>query len=192
MRYAPRSWLRSRKKGFTLIEILVVVAITIMVSAFAVSYSKIGQNQVTLYIEAQKLAGLIFRAKTLAIATYNDPVPTLSCGYGLEINYSSGQYRIFSYDPLPPIFDCSAIVSVPPPSRRTVVSPSSLNAGVVFNNAPADSLHLVLFVPPDPRTLLSNDAGGAISGGPATIYLETADGSANTSITVSLAGQVDF
>lgn len=61
------------RSGFTLLEILIVISITIMISGIAISYNGSTQQQIGLYVEVQKLAELILRAKSLAVSTYRDP-----------------------------------------------------------------------------------------------------------------------
>ena len=176
------------KKGFTLIEILVVVSITVIISSFALVYTRSSQNQVSLQVETQKIASFIFRAKSLAITTYNRP-SVQSCGYGLGVNYSARTYRVFSYDEA--TTTCSAIQEIKEAYRTTITS-SVLPNEIVFDQSQSDSLMLVLFVPPSPRTLLSNNAGGFVTSGALTIYLSTKDGLAKRTVTVSPAGQVDL
>lgn len=200
----PQSSILNSRSGFTLIELLVVVAITAMISTFAITYSKIGQRQVTLYVEEQKIASLIQKARSLAVTIYSQGVPgsQLFCGYGLEIDYGKNTYSIFAYKraPGPPSpTACETIADIIPgfidsnsgnvPSSFTDVS---LDANVKFNSAPADALRYVLFVAPNPKTIVSSDPGGGHSTSPATIYLETVDGRGSVAITVNASGQVDF
>lgn len=186
------------KKGFTLIEILVVVSITAIISSFALIYTKSSQSQVTLQIEEQKIASFIFRAKSLAITTYSRLPATRSCGYGLEINYATRNYWIFSYEP--PIdptkpSTCPDVTAIQ--SRYQVAMTSStLPKELIFDQQPAAKrLRLVLFLPPAPRTLLSNNSGNSGDldrGGALNIYLSTRDGLAKRTITVGSAGQIDL
>ena len=172
-------------------EILVVVSVIAVISSFAISYGKLGQRQIALYIEEQKIAEMIFRAKSLAVATYQNPDKPKSCGYGLEINYQGGAYSMFSYVPSTQPPDCSAITRIQSDYRVEITS-SKIGQGIVLKNDSQDSMYAVLFVPPAPRTLISNSIEGDLSSAPAKIYLETIDGSARADITVNLAGQIDF
>ncbi len=179
-----------RRRGFTLVEVLVVISITAMLAALAIVYGKTSQRQITLYIETQKLAGLIFRAKSFALGTFSDVSNPNRCGYGVEIDYALKTYSLFAYEePSPP--NCSSILSVPQGFRVTVAT-YNLNPGLVLKNVNLDSLSLLLFVPPSPKTLLSVDGGASLTGAPAKIYLETSDSRAQRTITVNPSGQVDF
>src|SRR5206468_841965 len=105
-----------RVGGFTILEILVVIGITLMISALAITYKSQSQRQVSLYVETQRVVELILRAKSLAVSTYKDPNtvsdPTLvACGYGIDINYASNTYSLFSYK-IPTGGNCSAIPAI--------------------------------------------------------------------------------
>lgn len=184
----PRKLLHSRA-AFTLIEVLVAISITAMLSSLAITYSKTGGRQITLYVETQKLASLFFRAKSFSFTTYRDTSAN-RCGYGVAIDYAAKTYSLFAYqEPNPP--NCSSLSNIPS-NFRVTISTYKINSGLVLKNTNSDSLSLVLFVPPDPKTLLSVDDGVSLSSAPAKIYLETIDGLAKRTITINSSGQVDF
>lgn len=180
---------RRSRSGFTLIEILVVISITAVFSLMSLTYSKAGERQTALYVEAQKLAGLIFRAKSLSLTTYRDANPN-RCGYGIEINYAAKTYSLFAYQE-PSVPNCPSLTSAPP-NFRTMISTYAIDSRLVLKNSASDSLSLVLFVPPNPKTLISFDDGASVSGGPAQVYLETSDSLAQRTIAINSYGQVDF
>lgn len=181
----------NRARGFTLIELLVIVAITALISGFAVNYSKISQRQVTLHAETQKAAGFLFKAKSLAVSTYVSP-NQVRCGYGVFFDYSSRGYKLFTYDvPQGEQATCASLASIPE-SAITELSGSVLNNGIVFEDRGPDSLDVVFFVPPTPKTLISTNGGASFSKTPGKLYLATEDGLAESVITVNLAGQIDF
>ncbi len=191
-------WLTPRRlrgsDGFTLIEVLVVVAITALVSSYVLTYTSVGRSQVLLEFEQQKIAGFIFRAKSLAIATYNGLVPS-RCGYGFAVDYGARYYSVFSYVPPPALPggapNCRSIDTI---DERYMffVSSSSIPSSIVLRNNFSDSLYRVLFVPPLPRVLISTDPSGAVTSDGGKVYIETGDGRAQRAITVSPAGQIDF
>ena len=177
------------RKGFTLIEILVVIGITMMLASLTLTYSKVGERQVALYVETQHIANFIFRAKSLSLATYIGSTPN-RCGYGVEINYALKKYILFAYqEPNPPA--CASLSSIPA-AFRVAIESFSMDPKIVLKNSSSDSLREVLFVPPDPKVLLSTDDGSTLTDQPTTIYLETIDGGAKRTITVSASGRVDF
>src|SRR3989344_2049513 len=183
-------------RGFTLLEILIVVSITIMISALAISYKSSTQQQVGLYVEVQKLAGLILRAKSLAVATYNDPEAfsdpsSIICGYGVSIDYLRNGYDLFSYK-IPAGESCENITEIQnsgssPPDEIVVLSSHSVAPGVIIlDNFPNDSIYKVFFVPPAPITLIGTESPvGAVGRAPGRIYLITKDSSVTGEISVS-------
>jgi prepilin-type N-terminal cleavage/methylation domain-containing protein len=203
-------------KGFTLIEILIVLAITAVLSGLAIVYTHVGQNQISLSIEESKVAQLILEAKELSVATYSSNSAT--CAYGVAFNYASSSYSLFAYNaavtslpgyvgrPICPslastsvAFDTSAVQQYQSGSWQVHTAP-----GVVFDGsggAASDTIQYVLFYPPDPCTLISlvgqtfKSDCSSITGNPppaAYVYLSTVDGSMSRTITVNPAGQVSL
>ena len=205
------------RKGFTVLELLIVISITVMMSALAISYRSSTQQQVGLYVEVQKLAELILRAKSLAISTYNDPGQVLpfdvvNCGYGINVDYDRNGYDLFSYQ-VKRVGqgqgqDCENINIIkdgngPNADKMVILSSHDVAPGVfILENRtkqanPNKSIHIVFFVPPAPITLIGTTPGGSVCGPPTNcpggkIYLTTKDASLNAAISISSIGQVDF
>jgi len=192
------------RKGFTLVELLVVIVVSALISAFTIQYGKIGQNQVALNVEAAKVSQLILQAKELAIATYTSTAAT--CAFGVAFDYAAQTYSLFSYAPAgaPP---CPALASTTALTAASVqqYEPQSwkvrVTPGIVMQSAAAgnDVLRDVIFYPPQPATLLSRDGATLMNPSdplnpPLTskVYLRTADGSATAVISVNPAGQVSL
>ena len=175
--------------GFTLVEILITLSITAFLAGLTLTYSKIGERQIALSVEAQKIASIIFRAKSITFTGSGAAVANW-CGYGVIVNYAAGTYSIFAYQE-PTLPNCTMLTSVPS-GFRVALSTFTLNQNVVFKNTNPDSMSLVLFIPPDPKTLLSLDDGTSLVTQPLKIYLETKDGLAKRTITVNSSGQIDF
>jgi prepilin-type N-terminal cleavage/methylation domain-containing protein len=208
------------KKGFTLIEILIVLAITAVLSSLAIVYTHVGQNQISLSIEESKVAQLILEAKELSVATYSSNSPT--CAYGVAFNYASSAasstYSLFAYNaavtsPLYPgrqicpslastsvAFDTGAVQQYQSGSWQVHTAP-----GVVLDGsggAASDTIQYILFYPPDPCTMINvaqqttflSDCS-SIAGPPPSasyVYLSTVDKSMSRTITVNPAGQVSL
>jgi prepilin-type N-terminal cleavage/methylation domain-containing protein len=192
------------RQAFTLIEILVVVAISTLLSTLAIIYSSKTRNSIELTVEEAKISQFILQAKQLSIATYNTTGST-SCGYGVSFNFAAKPqtYSIFSYDPQgsPP---CPAIADVTTNLAGGIGQNEEqqytentwdipVGQGVKLSNAANDSLAGILFYPPDPVTFLSHD-GNIFSTtlGTQKIYLSTVDGGNSATLTVNAEGQVDF
>ena len=203
------------RKGFTLIEIIIVIAISAMLATIAIIYSQNSQNQVTLSVETSKIAETILQAKNLSIATYY--TSTSTCGYGAWINVASNTYSIFAFDPdpanyggagsIPPCPGTAAVTAAGimvadgsgPGAEVAQYSPGTWETQVtngvhLVSGGLGDDLSLVLFYPPDPTTLVSTSTADPhpLGSGSATVYLETADKKTTATISVNSAGQVSF
>lgn len=134
------------KKGFTLVEVLVVLGVTLILSSVLIVYSRASESQIILIREQAKVASSILRAKNLAMHAYNSSA-TL-CGYGVHFD-GIGNYIIFR----DLANDCS-------------VSDNRYGAGEDFERNKIDQrirfsqigVSDVLFIPPDPTVLLDNDS----------------------------------
>ncbi|HUZ93204.1 MAG TPA: type II secretion system protein [Candidatus Paceibacterota bacterium] len=193
------------KSGFTLIEILVVIAISAFLSSFAIIYSKTGQNQVTLSVDEQRIVAAIAKARSLTVTTFKDVAAgqASTCGYGMKINYAANTYSLFSYLPPTgvPAPACNSVVNIDPAQIDQSAAAAKaladyqnlpLDSHIVFNSSPLDSMTYVLFVAPEPRTIVSVSANGNASLNPASVHLQTSNGMSNVTVTVNDAGQVDF
>lgn len=194
------------KKGFTLIEILVVIAVTALLSTLAIVYSHVGQNEVSLSVQAEKISELILQAKELSVATYSTTSGV--CAYGVHFNFTDQTYSLFAYNSetstagsalFCPSYastkDAGVILGDMQPYLGGGTWQIPIAPGVVIeSSSPAnDVLTDVLFYPPDPDTLISLDDNtftSATSTG--NIYLETADGKNSMEISVTTAGQVGY
>ncbi len=186
---------RSRS-AFTLIEILVVVAVAAALSALAITYTGIGRNEVALTIEESKIAQFILQAKSLSIATYGT-AGTGICGYGFLIDPQAQTYSIFAYAPsgAPPCPDAAQVTGLSAGSEQSSTPgtwqvPVAQGVKIVPG---AGALDAVLFYPPDPTVLFSTD-GVSFASAPTglSINLATVDGKNTATLTVNPEGQVTF
>jgi len=177
------------RKGFTLVEIMVVVSVTAMLSAVILVYNSSTREQIVLSTEKVKLTQVVLRSKSLAISTYSDA--SVPCGYGMYIDPAARTYTLMRYAPA----DCSVTDRVDPdPAARQAVSPSevfTLPPGLVFGNA-SSSLRYVVFIPPDPFVLIADRDGNLLPTPTGEVILQSADGKYSSTITVNTAGQVTF
>lgn len=173
--------------GFTLIEMLVVVTITVLLSSFLIVYGTGSRQQIALSVEAAKMAQVILRAKSLAVATFNYPV--VPCGYGVHIDYLTGSYHIFRYEET--ISACSNLDpgllshSYPP---RSIIQSFQVDGNVQFVDD-AGQVEDILFIPPNPRVLVWDGAGYITEG---VISLVSKNGSSRVDVAVDSSGQVTF
>jgi prepilin-type N-terminal cleavage/methylation domain-containing protein len=183
----------SRNSGFTLIEVLIVVAISAMLAALAIGYSGVERDQAALSVEETKISQFILQARALALATYGNTAGT-ACGYGVSFNPSQRTYSVFAYVPggeCPSVSDITSAPGAATEARYTdetwEVHPQD---DITLPASAPDTLSLILFYPPDPTTFLFGASGDPMS--QASIYLESADGKSSRTISVNSAGQVSF
>jgi prepilin-type N-terminal cleavage/methylation domain-containing protein len=167
----------NNKKGFTLIEILIVLAITAVLSSLAIVYTHVGQNQISLSIEESKVAQFILEAKELSVATYSSNGAT--CAYGVEFNYASSAasstYSLFAYNAAATSSGyggrqiCPSLASTSDPlgGIAQYIQPYQSGSwqvntaqGVMLvdgSSTASNTIQDILFYPPDPCTLVSTD-----------------------------------
>jgi prepilin-type N-terminal cleavage/methylation domain-containing protein len=210
--------MKKSRAGFTLLEMLVVIGITTLLAAVAITYSKVGQNETALTVETSKIAELILQAKELAINTYGATAVSgyKACGFGVHFDFSGSTptYSLFAYSvvdngtmdlPCPSLASTTEIGLVGPNGEGGIAIPQEyqpssweipLAQGVTMSNTPANTLTDVIFYPPVPTTLITqDDSGGYVSqflNVTSYIHLSTTDGRNSSTIAVSPEGQVSF
>ncbi len=198
------------RAGFTLIEILIVVAISALLAGLVITYSSVGRNEVALSVQSTAIAQTLSRAKSLAIAAYGSQTPGAPhvCGYGVAFDFAADTYSLVSYEPASgKCSDASAVRSGGVPSAELHSYSSDTWHRVVGGGlqlrgtgSAGPAAALVLFYPPDPTTLVSTDLCIAGDAGctytfplqPGTIYLLTSDNSAAQNVTIGTAGQISW
>ena len=174
------------RAGYTLVEILVVISITTILSGFLISYNSTGRQVIALQTERAKIGQMIARAKSLALSNYTRlPQP---CGYGLRVNYASGTYAIVGYNDL--AGNCAS-TSTFDFDDFTVIESSTVSRSLRLQTSIANRLDDVAFVAPDPRVYV-NSRGTIITEGSASIGLIGISGTSTGTVSVSAAGQINF
>jgi len=146
--------LNSNSKGFTIIEMLVIIGTLSLISAILIINIRSGGQQVILFREQAKILSILSKAKSLGVATFGKTgVP---CGYGVHFEapstflifkdlagdcqvsdkrYSGGAeiYEAFQLDPVLK-FDTLTLSDVIfiPPDPSVVITPSQDEATVVI------------------------------------------------------------
>jgi len=191
------------RAGFTLVELLVVVAIVGLLSSYTVIYSNTTRRNTELYVEKARVGQFILKAKSFTLSTKNRTSLGRPCGYGVEMQDAVAPDRpalaMFSYSVHDPSsYECKQdAITLLPLSRfdRQEVERFELTKGVRFlaNSSQRGELTRVFFLAPDPQVFLWIDGAAPLPGVYAgNIYLETEDGRANTSIRVASGGEVSF
>lgn len=175
------------RRGYTILETLIVVAITALLSGFLITYNSVGRDQIALYTERAKLVQVISRAKALALSGYGGA--EVPCGYGVRMSYAERTYILFSYK----VADCDAIDVISPGSvgeYSEITRFPLAHRSVVFPEVPG-RMEYVLFMPPEPRILIWA-VGSLATSTSGSAYLETLAGTPKAVVTISSAGQINF
>jgi len=193
-------------RGFSLIEVLIVIAISGMLSAIVITYSGTSKNITSLSVEAAKISQFLFQAKSLAIATYSNPDPSNPwCGYGVSFDYSgNGTYSIFAYKRPSDLSSCPNAST----TRARGVLPSEMAKysdatwqvkvvkGIALKKMNPGSVSFVLFYPPAPTTLINlvdTASNQFVDNEPSNIHLLPIGGGTNSqTISINSAGQINL
>lgn len=171
------------RKGFTLVEALVVMGIILMLSSFAIFYNRSNEKQLKLAKDQATLVNMLTQAKLLAAERFNEPPgPNLSnCAFGLHFEPATTTYVLFrdlGQDGCSNANGGYDAVSSPPEALETV----SLSHRVLFSNIPSSGLDII-FVPPE-LVVSSTEPF------PVNITIQTEEGDFFMTISISAAGQI--
>ncbi|MFH0852050.1 MAG: GspH/FimT family pseudopilin [bacterium] len=133
-----------RNRGFTIFEMLVVLAIIIVITSLALANYRQGQKNYSLLQAAQKLAVDLRQAQGMAVTGTTTSGQPLG-GYGIYIQ-DSANYLLFLNTTAADVNGCPAT------SERLSVKTIALPAGVTMATAGTSAF----FAPPEPRSCFNN------------------------------------
>lgn len=164
----------ARETGFTLIEILVAISISVLLSAGLILYNRTGEQQIILFKDQAKIINLILRAKSLALQAYN--VEGVSgCGYGVHFD-PAGIIILFKDQAT----DCAG-------SDNIYSGPSEEIGRMTFTSKEKFSqldFTDILYIPPDPKVVLTPALDDGL------IIIGVFNGDSQVKIKVNSSGQV--
>ena len=185
--------------GFTLIEMLIVVAISAMLASMAIGYGGVERDQTELAVEKAKVAEFFLQARSLALATYRiNGASTNACGYGVLIDDSQSPpntYSIFAYTPVA-AGSCPSEGDVTYNSQNSLINNEAKNTDGTWQVHPQGGItisspaSMVFFFPPNPDTFIYDTNGNPLD--EASVTLTTPDNKASATVFVNSAGQVNF
>ncbi len=204
------SKIKNLRSGFSLVEALVVVSITVILSGILIVHSRTSERQIIFFREQSILVSAVLRAKAFSIETFQpDLQPGLTpptdriCGWGIYFDKDAAQVIIFN-DIASAVgaSDCASAnqmynfgagsdekfetITLDP---AVAIDCIGVNPGV-GQSCSSNSSVLVLnvtFVPPDPTVVFK-----PLSGAEAVIVLKLSDPAQPrmSTIRISQAGQV--
>lgn len=193
---------RIAQNGFTLAEVIVSVSVMAVLTAFFIGYTRQGSVHIGILKNKSEFVAALYRARSLAIATYQYDPP--ECGYGIHVFADeSFPRRYVLFRDTASNGDCNDPDEALRANGRYDTAKDSngdgkndedvefftLEPGLRFLNiGEADALRDILFIPPDPR-VVRNDTPGVV--GPLRVEFGTPDGASMTGITVTDYGQVE-
>lgn len=142
------------KKGFTLIELMVVVSIMTLLSVSVLANYREGQKKYALAQAAQKLTSDLRKAQNMAIS--GTGIYGQYCGYGITIDASSAPYSYNLYA------DFSADCSLSDnrySAGDTIVSTMTLPQGIKIDSTTPSPVD-IFFKPPEPTTFINGSSLG--------------------------------
>jgi len=170
--------LKNKQKGFTLIELIVVMAIIVILTTLVLANYRDGQKRYALSQSAQQLASDLRRIQNMAMNGVGISAASGRRGYGIYINLANNDSYIIYAD--------QNGNNTWQPSDELIEAINLANnvkiTGVSTPNEKAD----IYFESPDPTTYISN-----LGGSNNIIITLGMDSLANTeTVTVTLAGVI--
>ena len=140
------------KKGFTLIETVVVISMILILSGIVLLNQRASQAQFALQRSAHKLAQDIRRAKELATSTqkFNNEIPKGGYGIYIELATSDSSYKIYADLNGDEKWDAS----------DGIVEACDLEKEIFIKSVSPSPLS-INFKPPDPEVKISQDVTSA-------------------------------
>ena len=189
--------LGNRKKiaGFTLVEMLIVVAISAFLLSTIVIYNRRSEANLLVLREQTRLVNTILRAKSLTLQKFNQPeIPQGKiCGYGVHFIFNTirpgyqGElgYILFQDLVSDPLASCDTSDHAYSGSTEDV-SIITIDKALKFGLSPIGGSSIVdlVFIPPDPKVQFENNQSQSL------IIVSIADDSYSRSVSVNSAGQI--
>lgn len=164
---------RRNEKGFTIVEMVVVIAIMGLISGIMVAYNRTSDEKIALFSDEAKVVGVLQRAKSFALEKRGN-----ACAFGVHFE-KPGTMIIFQDLPIEGIA-CGEGNFNEQYDTGEAVEEISLDQRIDFASLPGEgSSHDVVFIPPYLET-----------SGVGTVEIEISDGSAGSCIEIGTGGQI--
>lgn len=190
--------LKLNNKGFTLVELIVVMAIAVtLITALVVQQNK-WNDSLTVNTQAYELVLMIRQAQiySLGVREYRPGSgDKFDIGYGVYFDSDHSRYIFFADKNGNKIYDASLGESVEVKTFTrgvTIDKICGLRSGVETCASPLDSVNASFFRPEPKAIIVFSNSGGNPAPGfssPATIYLKSI-GNKKYKITIEASGQI--
>lgn len=178
---------KKKREGFTLLEVMVTVVLSMILTGTILVYNRSGESQVSVFKDEATVVGVINRAKAFTQQRLNTP---LACGFGIHIDGgASKSFQLFadkrsqSWDScVSPTGTYALGVNFRYDGSEEVMGTYELDSKSKFIDIPAGGLDVV-FIPPD----LTVTSSAPI---PTTFKISDESGLSVASITIAPGGQV--
>jgi prepilin-type N-terminal cleavage/methylation domain-containing protein len=142
------------KRGFTTIEMIIVMAIIAILLSVLVSYSRSGEKQIILFKEQTQIISILTRTKSLSLATYG--AANVPCGYGVHFDQASKAYWMFKDLSVPAVGgDCSTADNIYSGAAEDIGEKFKLSDQIEFNMITSND---ILFIPPSPLIIIGGNS----------------------------------
>ncbi len=183
----PLSERTRNREGFTLLEVMLTVAITMILSGTMLAYNRSGENQIAVFKDQAVMVGIINRAKALTQQRLNVP---LACAFGIHIDGGASRaFQIFADkrtlagDPcVSPTGTYALGIDFRYGGPNELISSYELDPRSKFTDVPVSGLNVV-FIPPDLTVTSSVSL-------PTTFKISDESGSNIISTTITTGGQI--
>ncbi|MFH1462749.1 MAG: type II secretion system protein [bacterium] len=183
----------SMKKGFTLLEITVVVAIIILLSTIFLTNYREGEKRFALLRSAHQLAQAIRTTQESAMSSREFDGGFPQGGYGIYLEEGSNSFVLFAdcdgdysynYNNSGSALSCAdAVLANPYPYEK--IEEFFLEEGVYISSISPSSPQNIVFFPPDPIIIITPSSNSV------SITLTFDGGSAKT-VTINSVGLIDI
>ncbi len=178
---------KRKSKGFTLLEMMVVIGVVTVLSSMILGYSQRNNRQVMLATSQAKMVSLFSRAKALSIQTFFEPqeADETICAHGVKVDEET--QSIFIFQDIAEGVGCSRDIDDYEYDSGDVRLEGELNElfvgeqTIVIDGDNTD-LDWVLFIPPEPRV--------KFNGSQQEYGVALTDGTVNVSVRVTKDGQI--
>jgi type II secretory pathway pseudopilin PulG len=199
------------REGMTIIEVLIVISITALMSGVLLAYNRESERQLVLQVDQARVVGLLSRAKSFALGKYAGPKaagPTAgedaaanACAFGVRFVPDASAPRLILFQDLPQPVTSQCLVSDGAGGMTATFNATydgdAETIDIVFLDprisivAPAAPGGDVVFEAPYLKTYFNGALIGGVAGVPfATVTLGLPDGSASKNIQVGSGGQI--